>query len=220
MQPTPRPDYVPALRYRWLTPFYDVAVRVTTREGSVKRALIEQAGIRPGDQVLDLAAGTGTLAIWIKQLVPMASVTGVDGDPAVLSRAGRKAREAGVAVRFDDALSYDLPYPTACFDCVVSSLLFHHLKCAHKRRTAREALRVLKPGGAFHVADWGRPSNALMRALFLPVQLLDGFPNTQHNASGKLVQLLAEAGFVDVSLQRSFNTLFGTMALYRAVRPA
>ena len=72
--------YVPALRFRWLTPAYDVVVRATTRERTVKRALIAQANLAAGQRVLDLACGTGTLAIWIKQHCPQASVTGIDGD--------------------------------------------------------------------------------------------------------------------------------------------
>ena len=57
-----RPDksaYVPALSFHWLTPYYDAVVGATTREGTFKEALIRQAGITAGQQVLDLACGTG-----------------------------------------------------------------------------------------------------------------------------------------------------------------
>ena len=67
MQTPTEPKYVPALGYHWLTPYYDAVVGTTTRERSFKHALIKQAGFEPGQQVLDLASGTGTLAIWIKQ---------------------------------------------------------------------------------------------------------------------------------------------------------
>ena len=73
-------EYVPALRFKWLTRYYDVVIAYSTREKTFKRALINQAGIESGMQVLDLASGTGTLAIWIKQQYPSAIVTGVDGD--------------------------------------------------------------------------------------------------------------------------------------------
>ena len=219
MQQSFKSDYVPALRFNWLTPYYDAVVGTTTRERAVKQALIQQAGIRAGQQVLDLASGTGTLAIWVKQCQPVATVTGVDGDPVILSIARRKAQKANVVVQFDHALSHSLPYPAAHFDRVLSSLFFHHLSWADKQRTAQELFRVLKPGAELHVADWGYPTNALMRALFLPVQLLDGFKNTQDNVSGRLIELFEQAGFTEVAQRRTFSTICGTMALFSAVRP-
>ena len=63
-------DYVPALRFNWLTPYYDVGVGATTRACAFKQALIQEADIQAGHRVLDLAPGTGTLAIWAKQNQP------------------------------------------------------------------------------------------------------------------------------------------------------
>lgn len=220
MKRTSSDRYVPALGFHWLTRYYDAVVSVTTRERTFKQALIGQADFKPGQRVLDLACGTGTLAIWIKEHQPQADVTGVDGDPAILSLASRKALKAGVSVKFDRALSDSLPYPGAHFDRVVSSLFFHHLSWENKERTVRELFRVLKPGGEIHVADWGRATNALMRGLFIFIQLLDGFKNTQDNVSGKLIILFDQAGFVEVTQRRTFSTVYGTMALYSAVKPS
>jgi ubiquinone/menaquinone biosynthesis C-methylase UbiE len=212
-------DYVPALGYHWLTPYYDAVVGATTRERAFKQALIEQARVRPGQRVLDLATGTGTLAIWLVQSEPRAHVTGVDGDAAILALASRKAQQAGVAVQFDRALSHQLPYSDAHFDRVVSSLFFHHLGWESKVRTAQELFRVLKPGGELHVADWGRAGNALMRGLYVFVQLLDGFDNTQDNVTGRLIALFEQAGFADVTERQTFSTMFGTMSIYSAAKP-
>lgn len=220
MQKPTDSHYVPALGYHWLTPYYDAVVGTTTRERSFKQALIKQARVEPNHRVLDLATGTGTLAIWIKQQQPQATVTGVDGDPTILSLASYKAQKTNVSVQFDRALSYDLPYPDAHFDRVFSSLFFHHLTWENKERTARELFRILKPGAELHVADWGRADNALMRALFLFVQVLDGFKNTQDNVSGKLIDLFEHAGFVQVLQRQTFSTVYGTMALYSAVKPS
>jgi hypothetical protein len=57
-----------------------------------------------------------------------------------------------------------------------------------------------------------------MRALFLSVQLLDGFKNTQDNVSGKLIELFKQAGFAEVAQRNNFSTIYGTMALYSAVK--
>lgn len=221
MNPPADPAYVPALAYHRLTPFYDAVVGTTTRERTFKRALIEQACIQPAHQVLDLASGTGTLAIWIQQQEPRAHVTGIDGDAAILSIARRKAQRAGVTVVFDQGLSYALPYEDERFDRVLSSLFFHHLAWSSKQRTARELFRVLKRGTELHVADWGAPGSALMRLLYrATIQVLDGVRNTQDNVDGRLIELFAGAGFVDVVQRNAFSTVYGTMALYSARKPA
>ena len=213
------PPYVPALGFHWLTPYYDAVVGAATRERSFKQALIRQAQFEGGHRVLDLACGTGTLSIWIKQACPGAEVVGVDGDPSILSLATRKAQRAAVSVQFTEAMSYRLPYPANHFDRVVSSLFFHHLSWADKARTAQEIHRVLRPGAQLHVADWGKPTNSVMRGLFVSIQLLDGLGNTQDNVAGKLIELFRHSGFADVSQRRTFSTIFGTMALYSAVKP-
>ena len=211
--------YVPALGFRWLTPYYDTVVGVTTRERTFKQALIRQANIEPGQHVLDLACGTGTLSIWIKEAYPQTDVVGVDGDSAILSLAARKGEQAAVSVQFDEAMSYDLPYSDAHFDRVVSSLFFHHLSWEDKGRTVQEIYRILRPGAQLHVADWGKATNIVTRGLFVSIQLLDGFKNTQDNVTGKLIELFEHAGFVEVSQRQTFSTIFGTMALYSAVKP-
>ncbi|MHB1242982.1 MAG: class I SAM-dependent methyltransferase, partial [Gaiellaceae bacterium] len=96
------------------------------------------------------------------------------------------------------------------------SLLFHHLTLDGKRATLAEARRVLRPGGELHIADWGRPHDPLMRAAFLPVQLLDGFATTADNVRGALPALVAAAGFDPVRETRRRRTAFGTLTFLRA----
>lgn len=211
--------YVPALGFRWLTPFYDGVVRVTTRERTFKQALLDQAGLSSGQNVLDLACGTGTLALWAKQRIPGLRLVGLDGDAEVLARARAKAQAAGLEIAFDEGLSTSLPYAEHRFDRVLSSLFFHHLDRENKSRTLAEAFRVLKPGGELHVADWGRAANPLMRAAYYAIQLLDGFENTADNVKGLLPELIRGAGFTGVVETRRFSTMWGTLSLYRAVKP-
>jgi len=210
--------YITALRFKWLTPYYDVIVGLTTREKVFKKALVHQLDISANDKVLDMACGTGTLAIWIKQAYPNCEVIGVDGDEEILSIAKRKSYKSNVDIYFKQALSYDLPCVDSSFDCVVTSLFFHHLSWSDKVRTAKEIFRVLKPGGELHVADWGRAENILMRFLFVFIQILDGFPNTQDNIKGKLISLFQESGYSEVRKRKSFSTMFGTMTLYSALK--
>jgi ubiquinone/menaquinone biosynthesis C-methylase UbiE len=209
-------SYIPALSYEWLTPFYDTVVRLTTREKIFKKALNDQARIKANHQVLDLACGTGTLTILIKQSQPQAKVIGIDGDAKILAIAASKTKAAGLSIEFDEGMSYDLPYPDHTFDRVVSSLFFHHLTRENKLQTLREVYRVLKPNGEFHVADWGLPANPLMRGASYLIQLLDGFETTADSFNGLLPILLTQAGLEKVEETRAFNTMFGTIRLHKS----
>ena len=97
-----------------------------------------------------------------------------------------------------------------------SSLFFHHLAPEAKIATLPEVRRVLAPKGSLHVADWGKPSNALMRTLFFTVQLLDGFETTRDSVSGALPDLLRAAGYDRVEGTGKFDAPLGTMRLFRA----
>lgn len=215
-----RDTYVPALGFDRLTPLYDPVVRVTTRERTFKRRLLDQAAIAPGDRVLDLGCGTGTLALWAKRREPRAEVTGVDGDPAVLQQARTKAAKEGLNLRLDEGLADALPYPDGSFDVVVSSLLFHHLPRRVKEGAAREVARVLRPGGFLHVADFGRAPDPLARAQFIFIQAFDGFQTTRDNVSGQLPEIFSRAGLADVCERGRIRIAFGSLSLYAARRPA
>jgi ubiquinone/menaquinone biosynthesis C-methylase UbiE len=207
----PRPGFVPALRFRWLTRFYDPVVAAMTREAIFRQRLLEQANLHAGQRVLDLACGSGSMAVLIKQQHPRVSVTGLDGDPEILALARAKAQAAGLDIRFDEGLSIALPYGQAEFDVVFSSLFFHHLDSDGKVRALREVLRVLRPGGTLHVCDWGRPSNFALRLSFSLIRMLDGFEVTRDNARGRLPQLMMEAGFADVNVTSTLTTAMGTL---------
>lgn len=70
------------------------------------------------------------------------------------------------------------------------------------------------------MGDWGKAQNGLMRALFLLIQLLDGFETTADNVNGVLPQLIREAGFEPVRQIANYATKFGTLSLHTAARPA
>lgn len=211
--------YIPALGYSFLTSFYDPIVKATTRETQFKRALINRANIHPSLNVLDVGCGTGTLAIATARSAPDATIVGLDGDPKILALATRKAKRGHAQVQFVQNLSTEMPYADESFDRVLSSLFFHHLSRDDKLATLSEIFRVLIPGGELHVADWGKPTGKLARGQFFLIQLLDGFNTTRDNVQGKLPEYFGQVGFFAVKLEEEINTLFGTMALYSAVKP-
>jgi ubiquinone/menaquinone biosynthesis C-methylase UbiE len=211
---------IPALRFRWLTPAYDLIVRLTTRESSFKAVLVAQLALPREGRVLDLGCGTATLTLLIKSLLADAEVHGVDGDPDILRIARAKAFKANLPIELRQGMAQALPYPDERFDCVVSSLFFHHLDRPGKLAALAEAHRVLKPGGELHIVDWGRATGLFTRAAFFSIQVLDGFPNTADNVRGLLPELMVRAGFESARETRRFLTMYGNLALYRAEKPA
>lgn len=130
--------------------------------------------------------------------------------------ARKKAAQANFDITLDEGMGFDLPYRDASFDRVVSSLVLHHLTRDHKVETLNEVHRVLRAGGEFHVADFGKPQNLLMRAASIPWRIFDGSQNTSDNVNGLMPELMRNAGFIEVHESARFMTLFGTLALYTA----
>lgn len=209
-------EFIPALRFGWLTKVFDPFLRVTMPERRFKKDLLHQAGIKEDDKVLDFGCGTGTLAIMIKEIYEGVTVSGVDVDPKVLEIAREKIRAARHEIFFDEYDGVTLPYETDTFDKIFSSLVFHHLKRDQKIKALKELFRVLKNDGEIHILDFGKPSNFFMRAIFFIPQLLDGIENTQDNVKGLLPALIKDAGFVGVVETRRVMTVFGSLSFYKA----
>jgi ubiquinone/menaquinone biosynthesis C-methylase UbiE len=178
--------YAPAAGRASFTPLYDPAMRLTMRErpGGHGSETMSSPASRRGGCVVDLGAGTGTLAIPLARARPDVTVVAVDGDADVLSLA--KNKPGAAAVQWCEGLATALPLTDESADRIVMSLLVHHLQLDAKRAALGEAGRVLRPTGRLHIADWGRPQDPLMRATFAAVQLLDGIDNTRDHAAGRV----------------------------------
>ena len=217
---TARPaDYLPAVRFDFLTPVFDVFVKGTTRERAFKQRLLDQVRLESGLDVLDLGSGSGTLAVWAKQRAPGLRIRGLDGDPAIIAQAVHKAERARVDIPFDEGFSYDLPYEDASFDRVLSSLFFHHLVLGDKERTIAEVVRVLRPGGELHVADWGEPRSLPAKLGAVAIRKFDGDEPTRDNLAGRLPELFEAGGLVDARERDRVAAPLGVVSLYSARRP-
>lgn len=206
-------NYIPALRFKFLTPFYDPLLRWGMREETFKQRLIEHAQIAPGYRVLDLGCGTGTLTILVKQRQPAAEVIGVDGDSQVLEIGRAKAAQEKVTITLDQGMAYQLPYPDESFDRVISSLVLHHLTTEDRQRALGEVYRVLKRHGEFWIIDFGKPHNVLA---FVISRVMRNLERTKDLIDGLLPEQLRGARFQEVAEVERFMNLFGTIGLYRA----
>jgi ubiquinone/menaquinone biosynthesis C-methylase UbiE len=137
---------------------YDLLLWLATlgRERTIREKMLHFAHLQPGEAVLDVGCGTGTLAILAKEQVgPNGEVCGIDASPEMIARAQKKARRAGVDVSFTNAFAQSLPYSGAHFDVVVTTVMLHHLPKKARAELAREIRRVLKPGGRALAIDFG-----------------------------------------------------------------
>src|SRR5262245_60121155 len=121
--------------------------------------MLRLAHLKPGESVLDVGCGTGTLAIAAKRQVgTTGTVYGLDASPEMIARAEKKTRKAGVEAVFKKAFAQSLPFPDAKFDVVLSTVMLHHLSRKARGELAAEVRRVLKPGGRVLAIDFGGPA--------------------------------------------------------------
>lgn len=207
-------SYVHALGHDLFTPAYDMIVRLTMPELRLRRAALALCDVQPGQRVLDIGCGTGTLAGMLRRAHPRADVVGLDGDARILAIARRKARD----VRFVQATADALPFDDSSVDVATSTLVFHHLTRDVKRAALRDILRVLRPGGRFVLVDWGRAIGSVQRLAARAVAWLAGADRVADHFEGRLPALLAEAGFRDITEIRRERTLYGPLVFTVAIK--
>lgn len=123
-------------------------------------ALVRYAGITAGETVLDVACGTGVVAL--TAALRGAHVKGLDLAPALLADARRNAAIVDAAIDFSEGDVEALPYADASFDVVLSQ--FGHMFAPRPERAIAEMLRVLRPGGRIAFSTW--PPELVIGRLF------------------------------------------------------
>jgi SAM-dependent methyltransferase len=113
-------------------------------------ALVSAARVRPGERVLDVAAGAGNTAV--PAAMTGAIVTAADLTPELFPAGRAFAARHGVVVDFEEADAEALPYPDGAFDKVLSSIGV--MFAPHHRRAADELVRVCRPGGTVGLLNW------------------------------------------------------------------
>jgi SAM-dependent methyltransferase len=140
-------DFKQVQRRMWASG--DFPTMATTIE-KASHAVVERLGIEPGQDMLDVATGTGNAAIPAAQRG--AKVVGLDLVPELLEVARGRAAEAGVEVDFVEGDAEALPFDDASFDRVSS--VFGVMFAPRHQQAADELMRVARPGARIAVAGW------------------------------------------------------------------
>ncbi|HJU36290.1 MAG TPA: class I SAM-dependent methyltransferase [Gaiellaceae bacterium] len=112
--------------------------------------VVEALEIRPGERVLDVACGTGGVALRLARAG--ATAVGIDISADQLAKARRAAEDEGLAIQFDEGDCQELPYADEEFDALASA--FGAIFAADHERTAAELARVCRPGGRLVLTAW------------------------------------------------------------------
>ena len=208
--------YIPAMGFFSLANLYDPLIKIGLRETKFKTRLIHQSNIQPSDHVLDLGCGTATLTLMIRSIFTQVRLVGLDGDRRILTVANKKIGNLGLDIQLDEAFSFQMPSPNGFFDRVVSSLVLHHLSDEAQCSTLQEAIRVLKPGGELHIADFASPHG---QRAHLTSHILGGVRPIIAEARLPLLESMSDAGFTSVKDWGRFFTFFGKIGFFSGAKP-
>jgi len=177
---------------------------------AIRRHSIKMAALKPGQRVLDVGCGPGSLTIPAARKVGRAGhAAGIDASPEMIAVASRKAKKQGLDIDFRVAPVESLPFEDGEFDVVLSSLMLHHLPDDLKAQGLAEILRVLKPGGRLIAIDLAGGHGPLSRVMGIFGHQLPP------DYSARLQEMMRAAGFSSVEEVKS---KWRQLAFIRAIK--
>ncbi len=185
------------MRDAWMAGDFGVVAKGVA-EGA--EAFVSRLDIPSGARVLDVACGTGNVAIPLARRG--AQVTGVDIATNLLVQARDRAATEGMEITFDEGDAEQLPYADATFDAVVT--MFGAMFAPRPELVVSEFARVLKPGGLLAMANWtpGGFAGRMFRVTARHVSPPMGLAPPVHWGHAKVVRDRLAASFENVELDR------------------
>lgn len=212
MSEAPPPGFTPAASRPELSGQYDRLVRIFAREKAWRPAMVDRVTPRPGQTIVDIGCGTGTLAIALKRRCPDARIVAIDPDPEILAIARGKAD--GLDIEWTQGLASEDRFAAGAVDATTCSLVLHQVPLETKREIVATMRRWCRPGGTIHITDYGRQRGAMRWLFRQTVQRGDGVEQTQPNADGILEELLAQPGLSLSQPDKRITTPCGTITLF------
>ncbi len=161
------------------------------------------AGAEPGERIVDVGCGTGSLTFTLADAVDVREIAGIDYAPVFVEAATARNKDKRIGFRQGDATA--LPFPDGSFDRALSLLVLHFVPEAEK--AVREMRRVVKPGGTVAAAVWDHLGGMqVMRMVLDTMAAIDENAAAFRNrycfqpmmAPGEMKAAFAESGLADV----------------------
>ena len=179
------------------------------REQALREITVNLAQVKPGDNVLEIGSGTGTLTLAAKRKAGLSGkVFGIDVIPGMIELSQQKAAQAKMDVTFQLGAIDDIHFPANQFDVVMCSFMIFHVSETVRRKGIEEIYRVLKPEGRLLVLDLRLPTQPLPRAI--AKMLMGGM--LQHDLR-ELLPLMDGSGFSDVQITPVKFSILGLSVL-------
>lgn len=161
-------DYVRGI-FNTIAPRYDLLNTLLSFncDRSWRRFTVARAGLKPGDQALDVCCGTGMLSLELARVVtPGGRVVGLDFSPAMLQVARRRlvASLYGGSVELIEGNALELPFADNTFDC--ATIAFGLRNLPDIKRGLAEMQRVVRPGGRVVSLELAKPSWPLFKQAY------------------------------------------------------
>lgn len=196
--------------YNWL-----VSVIMLGRERKLRQQMLDLADLQPGDAVLDVGCGTGTLLLAAAERVgPSGALHGIEPAVEMVAHARHEAEVRQVPLEVVEGSADSLPYPPASFDAVFCTLVLHHLPGPMQSAALREMRRVLRPGGRVVIVDLQRPrslTGAITAAMSLISLLHRLTPSTSRFDVLDFEPLMTELGFEGITRHSFGSGAIGTL---------
>jgi ubiquinone/menaquinone biosynthesis C-methylase UbiE len=182
---------------------------VTSYDSYMRNITVRLAQVKPGDSVLEVGCGTGTLTLTAKrQAGASGKVFGIDIIPGMIEVSQRKAAQAKEDITFQLGSIDDIPFPADQFDVVMCSFMIFHMSKTTMHKGIIEVYRVLKPQGRLLVLDLALPTQPLQR--FIAQKMFGGM--LQHELN-ELLPLMEGAGFSNIEIAQAKFRVMGLSVL-------
>lgn len=181
-----------------MVPTYDSYMRNVTfgRERVLREATVNLAGVKPGDCILEVGCGTGTLTLTAKKKAGVSGrVYGIDLIPGMIEASKQKAAQTNEEITFQVAGIDSIPFSDSKFDVVMCSFMIFHMSEEVRKKGISEIQRVLKPQGRLLVVDLALPAQPLQRAV--AKMFFGGM--LQHELQ-ELVPIMKACGFSEIEI--------------------
>lgn len=200
-----------------------------------KSIAVDYTQLSPGDQALDLAAGTGDITYYLQKKYGL-NINIVAADPceAMLQRGRARLLDAGLykQIHYCHCFAENLPFQTCAFSLVICAFGFRNF--SDKLLALHEIYRIIEPGGQLVILEFSHPKSSVMKAAYqvhsehiIPMMcrslganirdydyLIDSI--SAHPDQTTVLNMIKQVGFVDC---RVTNFLSGIVSIHRAIKP-